>query len=75
MITWEKSNVPTLKDYLFGYADNQDKEEEIARYRIWHTTLSVEASGYYVCISGIRLATIEDAKQAAELIEKGRRAE
>jgi hypothetical protein len=70
LIKWKESDI--LKNVLYGYTAEDIENEEISKYEIrYNTHLIIHSSN----IGKIYLASIEDAKQCAELIERGRAAE
>jgi len=72
LITWRTSMF--LDEIEFGYTALDIKNDEEATYCIDECYLVCKCSkdGKYKSLPAIRFAKIEDAKQCAELIERGR---
>ena len=70
LITWENAS----KDLYFGYTAYDLENEYLCTYAIDCCTLACSCSkdGIYHSLPAIRFASLEDAKQVAELIERGR---
>ena len=69
LLQWEKSD---LTGNLYGSTKADLEEDNIATYAIKYTTLSYNDNN--ICVN-IRCASLDDAKLASEIIERGRVAE
>jgi hypothetical protein len=75
LIKWEASIF--IPDICFGYTAFDIENDESHTYSIDECSLNCKCSkdGEYKALPTIRFSTLEDAKQCAELIERGRCAE
>ena len=75
LITWKEGHFNNR--LFYGYTEQNLKNDDVQTYLIDTCSLTARASddGYYKGIESIRCESLEDAKQLAEIIERGRVAE